>query len=221
MSMFGSTSQKRRPGVNPLEHIFLDSLSSCCLFLYIAWGGGRRWRGSQHPVALTTDIPGPSNSGKFLGVLGDPYDLPNSSGSHTICVVSSRALAIESKYTSQLANVPIKTIKCLDHSKLRLFLICGSLLVFARDLRKCAGVLRSKGVRFFCTAQLWTAVAGFDKLAGCINRLSLKASFHLSKAASSAIVCFLGVLGVSGFCGKKCYDFPNIQSKAETTCFFV
>ena len=25
-------------------------------------------------------LPGPSNSGKFLGVLGDPYDLPNSSG---------------------------------------------------------------------------------------------------------------------------------------------
>ena len=24
--------------------------------------------------------PGPSNSGKLLGVLGDPYDLPNSSG---------------------------------------------------------------------------------------------------------------------------------------------
>ena len=30
----------------------------------------------------------------------------------------------------------------------------------------------------------------------------------------------LGVLGVSSFCGKKCYDFPNIQSKAETTVVF-
>ena len=31
---------------------------------------------TPNPRALANFLPGPSNSGKFLGVLGDPYDLP-------------------------------------------------------------------------------------------------------------------------------------------------
>ena len=102
-----------------------------------------------------------------MGVLGDPCDLPNSSFLATIAATKHIRFAsfpvahwpYRQINLAALANVPVNTIKSLDHSTLRLFLICGSLRVFAGDLRKFAGVLRSKWVRFFCTAQLWTAVA--------------------------------------------------------------
>ena len=52
------------------------------------------------------------------------------------------------------------------------------------------------------------------------SRLPLQTFLYSVKGREHCNSLFLGVLGVSGFCGKKCYDVPNFQSKAETTVFF-
>ena len=57
-------------------------------------------------------------------------------------------------------------------------------------------------------------------LRASFSRLPLQTFVYSVKGREHWNSLFLGVLGVSGFCGKKCYDFPNIQSKAETTFFF-
>ena len=57
-------------------------------------------------------------------------------------------------------------------------------------------------------------------LRASFSRLPLQTFVYSVKGREHWNSVFLGVLGVSGFCGKKCYDFPNIQSKAETTFFF-
>ena len=57
-------------------------------------------------------------------------------------------------------------------------------------------------------------------LRASFSRLPLQTFLYSVKGRERCNSVFLGVLGVSGFCGKKCYDFPNIQSKAETTVFF-
>ena len=95
--------------------------------------------------------PGPSNSGTFLGVVGDPYDSPNSSDlatiwakTHTNCVVSSCTLAIQSKYTSQhlptcqskpWSALVIKTTTFSDLRETCEFLreICGNLRAFCGE----------------------------------------------------------------------------------------
>ena len=172
-------------------------------------------------------MPGPSNSWKFLGVLGDPYDLPNSSGLATIWTKTYTNYVVPVARWPYKVNTPRGTCqRASEHhgmpwsSKLQLFLMRGSLRVFAGDLRKFAGVLPSKWIRFFCTAQLWTAAACFDKLAGCIKSFTPAILLDSIKGREQCNSVVLGVSGVSGFCGKKCYDFPSIQSKAETAFFF-
>ena len=109
-----------------------------------------------------------------MGVLGDPFDLPNSSGLATIGGKNAYDASFpvahwpyRQLHLAALANVAVNTIECLDHSKLRLCLICGSLRVFAGDLRKFVGVLRSKWVRFPLQSFL-----GFAAKSATISRIS-------------------------------------------------
>ena len=169
-------------------------------------------------------IPGPSNSGKFLGVLGDPYDLPNSSGLATIWAKHIRIASFPVVHWPYKVNTPRSTCQRASEPhgmpKLRLFLICGSLRVFVGDLRKFAAVLRSKWARFFCTAQLWTAVACVDKISGCFkSNKPCKASFNLLKATSIAIVFFWSFRSFR-FLRQTVLRFPEYPVKGGNYVFF-
>ena len=122
-------------------------------------------------------------------------------------------------HLAALANVPVNTIKYLDHSKIRLFLICGCLREICGNLRAFCG---QHGYVFSAPHNCGPPLHVLTNLRTASSCLPLQSFLDSVKGHGRCnSVLFLGISRVLGFCGKKCYDFPNIQSKAETTFFLV
>ena len=94
---------------------------------------------------------------------------------------------------------------------------CGNLREFCGNLRAFCG---QNGYGFSAPHNFRMPLHVLTNLRASFSRLPLQTFVYSVKGREHWNSLFLGVLGVSGFCGKKCYDFPNIQSKAETTFFF-
>ena len=94
---------------------------------------------------------------------------------------------------------------------------CGNLREFCGNLRAFCG---QNGYGFSAPHNFGMPLHVLTNLRASFSRLPLQTFVYSVKGREHWNSLFLGVLGVSGFCGKKCYDFPNIQSKAETTFFF-
>ena len=94
---------------------------------------------------------------------------------------------------------------------------CGNLREFCGNLRALCG---QNGYGFSAPHNFGMPLHVLTNLRASFSRLPLQTFVYSVKGREHWNSLFLGVLGVSGFCGKKCYDFPNIQSKAETTFFF-
>ena len=94
---------------------------------------------------------------------------------------------------------------------------CGNLREFCGNLRAFCG---QNGYGFSAPHNFGMPLHVLTNLRASFSRLPLQTFVYSVKGREHWNSLFLGVLGVSGFCGKKCYDFPNIQSKAETTYFF-
>ena len=96
---------------------------------------------------------------------------------------------------------------------------CGNLREFCGNLRAFCG----QNGYGFSAPHFGMPLHVLTNLRASFSRLPLQTFIYSVKGHehwNSLFLGVLGVLGVSGFCGKKCYDFPNIQSKAETTFVF-